>query len=157
MRVNIIDPMYLTDNHLIAEYREMKMVTAYYLRSSKTKTGIDKSRISPKYTLNQGHAYMWFNKMNYIRSRFYDIVKEMKSRGFATNFDKLNFTNIPTDAFGDYTVTQEDVRINLDRILIRLEKQPHWYKYNKSQVQDWVSFYETLYNEGKLVHNLNKI
>ena len=54
MRVNIIDPIYLTDNHLIAEYREMKMVTAYYLRSSKTKTGIDKSRISPKYTLNQG-------------------------------------------------------------------------------------------------------
>ena len=150
MRINIINPTYLTDNHLIAEYREMKMITAYYLKSAKK--GIDKSKISNVYTLNAGHAYMWYNKMLYIHRRFYDIVHEMKKRGFATNFDKINFNNIPEDTFNDYTVTQEDVRINLDRILIRLEKQPHWYKYYGKNIQDWKTFYEDLYNSRKLIH-----
>lgn len=152
MRINCIDPKYLTDNHLIAEYREMKMITYYYVKSTQTKSGIDTSRISAKYTLNTGHAYMWFNKMGYVKRRFEDILTEMRVRGYATNFDTLNFTDIPESAFGDYTVTQEDVKINLDRILLRISKQPLWYKFNGKTIMDWNSFYMDLYEKGLLIH-----
>lgn len=151
MRINIINPKYLTDNHLIAEYRETKMSTYYYSRSSKTKNGIDPNRISKRYTLNSGHAYMWFDKFGYIDKRFKAILKEMETRGFQTNFRELNYTDIPETAFGDFVPDQNDIRINLDRILIRVADKPQWYKYNGETIPDWDSWYEELYREGKLL------
>lgn len=150
MRINIISPKYLTDNHLIAEYREMKMITYYYVRSSQTKEGIDRSRISKKFTLNKGHAYMWYDKFGYVEKRFEAICQEMRDRGFKCDYDKLNYTNIPKEAFGDFLPTREDKRINLDRILIRIAKQPNWYKYYGEWISDWNSFYENLFKEEKL-------
>lgn len=151
MRINVINPKYLTDNHLIAEYRETKMVTYYYVKSSNTKNGIDPARINPRYTLSTGHAYMWFNKLGYVDKRFKSIVQEMKNRGFQTNFDKLDYSNIPETAFGDFTPDQNDIRVNLDRVIERIYKQPHWYKFYGVNIPDWREFYETLYLEGKLL------
>lgn len=150
MRINVIHPKYLTDQHLIAEYREMKMSTYNYIRSKRSKLGIDKSRISQKYTLNEGHGYMWYDKFGYINERFNTIVQEMKGRGYQTNFDKLNFSGVDAEAFGDFHPTQEDKRINLDRILERLAIQPSWYTYYKRHINNWNLFYETLFNEEKL-------
>ena len=135
---------------MIAEYRETKMATAYYVKSSRTKTGIDKSRISKRYTLNKGHGYMWYDKMNFLKKRFDSLVEEMRDRGFQTNFTELNFTNIPEEAFGDFEPNQEDKKINLDRILIRIAKQPLWYKYRGKNIKDWNSFYLDLFKEEKL-------
>ena len=151
MRINVINPKYLTDQHLIAEYREMKMITYYYVKSSKVEGGIDKTRISPTYTLSTGHAYMWYDKMGYIDSRFKSICTEMRERGFQCVFDALNFSNVPKEAFGQYTPTQEDIRINLDRVLIRLAKQPWWYKYRGKEIKNWNKFYEELYIKKSLL------
>jgi len=151
MRINVINPKYLTDNHLIAEYRETKMSTYYYGRSSKSKNGIDPTKISERYTLNKGHAYMWFDKFGYIDKRFKAICKEMTNRGFQTNFTELDYTNIPQEAFGGFEPTQDDIRINLDRVLIRIADKPQWYKYEGKTNEDWNSWYETLFQEGKLL------
>jgi len=150
MRINIINPKYLTDNHLIAEYRETKMSTYNYVRSKNSKNGIDKSRISERYTLNKGHAYMWYNKFGYISKRFNALVEEMRNRGFQTNFIELNFNGIDSDAFGDFTPNQTDIRINLERVLERISLQPEWYKYYGKNIEDWNSFYEDLFNKEKL-------
>lgn len=150
MRINIINPKYLTDNHLIAEYRETKMSTYYYVRSKSSKNGIDKSKISERYTLNKGHGYMWFNKFGFIDKRFNSICLEMRERGFKTNFTVLNFEGIESEVFGDFIPTQEDKRINLDRILIRIAKQPNWYKFRGESISDWNSFYEDLFKKEKL-------
>jgi deoxyribonuclease (pyrimidine dimer) len=150
MRINIINPKYLTDNHLVAEYRETKMSTYNYVRSKNSKKGIDKSRISDRYTLGEGHGYMWYNKFGYINERFNALVDEMRNRGFQTNFTELNFSGIDSDAFGDFHPTQEDKRINLDRILERISRQPEWYKYYGKNIKDWNSFYEELFQQEKL-------
>jgi deoxyribonuclease (pyrimidine dimer) len=151
MRINVINPKYLTDNHLIAEYRETKMITYYYIKSANTKTGIDPKRISERYTLNKGHGYMWYNKFGYIDKRFKAIIIEMRNRGFKTNFDKLDYSGIPKEAFGDFIPDQNDIRINLDRILIRIAKQPRWYKFYGKDIDNWDLFYEDLYKKEKLL------
>jgi deoxyribonuclease (pyrimidine dimer) len=151
MRINVVNPKYLTDNHLIAEYREIKMITYYYVKSNNTAGGIDKSRISERYTLNKGHGYMWYDKFNYVDSRFKKLCEEMRNRGFACNYDTLNYNGIPEEAFGDFIPIQEDIRINLDRIKIRIAKQPHWYKYYGERISDWNGFYEELFKEGDLL------
>tara|TARA_R110002020_G_scaffold200057_3_gene402117 strand:+ start:141 stop:596 length:456 start_codon:yes stop_codon:yes gene_type:complete len=151
MRINVINPEFLTDQHLVAEYREMKMITYYYVKSSHTVNGIDKSRISERYTLNKGHAYMWYNKFGYIEKRFQSICTEMRNRGFKCDYDKLDYRGIPEEAFGDFEPTQEDIRINLDRVLVRLSKQPRWYKFLGCPVKDWKSFYNELFLKKKLL------
>lgn len=155
MRINVINPKYLTDQHLIAEYRETKMITYYYNVSKNKKGGIDKSKINERYTLSKGHAFMWYDKMGYVAMRFEDICREMRERGFKCDYDKLDFTGIDEEAFGNFIPTQEDIRVNLDRVLIRLAKQPMWYKFHKKNIQDWNSFYEDLYSQNKLLTKYN--
>ena len=50
-RINIVEPSELTDQHLIAEYREIFMVGSSLQRSLKSKNWNPKS-IPKKYTLN---------------------------------------------------------------------------------------------------------
>jgi deoxyribonuclease (pyrimidine dimer) len=150
MRINIINPRYLTDQHLVAEYRETKMITYYYVKSSEKTGGIDKSKISERYTLNTGHAYMWYDKFGYIEKRFKAICREMRRRSFRCDYDKLNYTGIPRSAFGDFVPTEEDIEVNLSRIIDRLYKQPDWYKFEGKKVDNWYSFYQDLLEKGKL-------
>lgn len=150
MRVNILNPKYLSDQHLIAEYREMKMATYYYVRSKNSKVGIIKSKISERYTLNEGHAYMWYNKMAYIKKRFNALCEEMRFRNFKCDYTELNFSDIDKEAFGDFEPTKEDIKINLERVLVRIAKQPKFYKYRSEEVKDWNAFYHKLYNSNLL-------
>ena len=46
MRVNVIHPKYLADQHLVAEYREIKMGPKALSKSLYSKNGVDKNRIS---------------------------------------------------------------------------------------------------------------
>lgn len=151
MRINVISTVYLTDQHLVAEYREMKMITYYYVKSAATKTGIDKSKISERYVLSQGHAYMWYDKFGYIEKRFQAICDEMRYRGFKCDYDKLDYTGIPKSAFGNFVPTQADVKVNLDRVLIRLAKQPGWYKFLGHRVSNWNKFYLDAFERGDLL------
>ena len=47
-RINIIPPSELTDQHLIAEYREIFMVPASLRRTLKSKVGFKKNKINNK-------------------------------------------------------------------------------------------------------------
>lgn len=66
MRINIIPVSLLTDAHLRAEYREILMVPHYFFKSLNSKSSIDWAKVSDSYTLNKGHAYMWYNKFIFI-------------------------------------------------------------------------------------------
>ena len=56
-RINLINPEELTDQHLIAEYREIFMVGGSLKRTLKSKNGYQESRVPKQYTLNKGHVY----------------------------------------------------------------------------------------------------
>ena len=45
-RINIVHPSELTDQHLIAEYREITMVPAALKRTLNSKIGFQKNKIS---------------------------------------------------------------------------------------------------------------
>lgn len=65
MRVNVIHPKYLADQHLVAEYREIKMGPKALSKSLYSKNGVDKKRVSKEYTLNTGHTYFFMIKINF--------------------------------------------------------------------------------------------
>lgn len=150
MRVNIINPKYLSDQQLIHEYRSIKMSTAHYEKSSNTKKGIEKSRISERYVLDKGHAYMWYNKFGYIEKRLQLLCSEMDNRKFNCNYRILNYRNIPKEAFRDFEPNEVDRILNVERLMRGISKKPNWYTWNGEKVEDWQEFYDVLLKEGLL-------
>ena len=81
-RINLISPKELSDQHLIAEYREIFMVGSALQRSLKSPNWKNtKNSLPTQFTLNKGHVKFFYNKGKYLHERYLKIVDEMKSRG----------------------------------------------------------------------------
>ena len=79
-RINLVPPIELTDQHLIAEYREIFMVAGSLRRTLLSKNGYDESKVSKKYTLNKGHVYFFYNKGKYLHKRYLDLIINESSK-----------------------------------------------------------------------------
>lgn len=128
-RINIIPPVELTDQHLVAEYREIFMVPAALRRSLRSKNGFDKKRIPSRYTLNTGHVMFFYDKITYLKKRYTDLINEMKDRGMNPDPDRtFPDHDIPEQFFNDWIPEPTDFDIIRERINIRISERPGWYK-----------------------------
>ena len=75
VRINLIKPRFLSDQHLIAEYDEILMLIAYIKKYSKT--NLDK--IPNNYSLGKGHILFFKNKVLYLKNRHEKLKKEMNT------------------------------------------------------------------------------
>mgnify|MGYP003632129297 FL=1 len=131
-RINIIPPSELTDQHLIAEYREITMVPASLRRTLASKRGIDITRISKQYTLNTGHVYFFYDKGLYLNNRYDELVSEMIDRGFNPDSNrKFPKEVFPAELYNDWSPSLEEQKIVRQRIAIRIAAKPEWYRYTK--------------------------
>lgn len=79
VRINLINPVKLADQHLIAEYDEILMLVAYIKKYPKIEN------IPKNYCLGKGHMTFFKNKMTYLKKRHEELKIEMKKRGFQIN------------------------------------------------------------------------
>ena len=128
-RINIIHPSELTDQHLIAEYREIFMVGSALQRSLKSKNWDVKS-IPNKFTLNTGHVKFFYDKGKYLDIRYSQIISEMKRRGFNCDpnrsFPREIF--IENKLYNHWSPTLEDYKIIEQRIQDKINQKPNWYR-----------------------------
>lgn len=132
MRINVLHPSLLTDQHLIAEYREIKMLPKAFLRSYKSKNGL--GVFGGDYRLNSGHGKSLYDKFLYIEKRFNSLIQEMRFRNFTTNFTEISLNDIPKEFKNDYIPTQDAIRINSERIIQRVKEKPSFYKYHGKRI-----------------------
>ncbi len=132
-RINIISPDELTDQHLIAEYREITMVPGSLRRTLVSKTGYTEGKVPKKYTLNAGHVYFFYNKGKYLYNRYQELISEMKDRGFTPDPDRKFPVNIFKDngLYNDWMPTLEDYKIIRQRIQEKIDMKPDWYRKTK--------------------------
>lgn len=143
MRVNVLDVKYLSDQHLVAEYREVKMGPPLLSRILKSKKGLDKSKIPNHYKLGKGHSYFFLDKNLFLKKRLVEITKEMKRRGIKTEStkfikdkNKLDKGVFIKEYWKDYIPDNTALKINLDRIEERISsKKPGWYKFWKKPIR----------------------
>lgn len=132
-RINLIDPSLLTDQHLMAEYRELPMVHAALRRSLKTLSAESiLKRIPSEYTLNKGHVLFHYDKGYFLKRRYELLQAELRKREF--NIDENRGPGlIETDErfMRDYVPTKEAISINVERIKQRIMLKPSWYRYNR--------------------------
>lgn len=132
-RINLIDPSLLTDQHLFAEFREIKMVPKSLTRSLRTKSINEIYRSIPaQFTLNAGHVKFFFDKGAYLRDRYEQIKTELRRRG--VNFDEASVfdpdeTMLADPWNGCYNPSNRDIDIIQSRIKERIMEKPTWYRF----------------------------
>jgi len=131
-RINTIDPKHLTDQHLMAEYRELPMVNAALNRSLSSKRGVDHTSIPKAYTLNTGHVRFFYNKGSWLHDRYNLLISHLRDRGYDINPESRV---VKWDHFrynGLYNQWKPDAAahsINLERLVERLNAKVTWYRY----------------------------
>lgn len=122
VRINIIEPWKLSDQHLIAEYLEILMLLGH------VRVHGVKSEIPSEYKLGTGHITFFKNKLKYLKERHEEIKKEMRKRGFATK------VNISLDEFdkkyhNHWKPGKRDFEIIKKRLIWKIGKKPNYYRY----------------------------
>ena len=128
-RINIIAVSELTDQHLIAEYREITMIPAALTRTLNSKSGFIKKKIPDRFTLNTGHVYFFYDKGLYLYNRYDNIVEEMILRGFNPDLKRIFPKDIfPFELFNDWIPTIKEQEIVRSRIKEKIAMKPSWYR-----------------------------
>ena len=67
MRVNVgINPKYLTNEHLLAEYHEIQMLASTLKNLYIKNSGSSKKPIPLKFCLGEGHFYFFYSELHLI-------------------------------------------------------------------------------------------
>ena len=122
VRVNLINPKHLADQHLIGEYNEILMLLGYVRKYP------NPEKIPEKYCLGKGHIKFFKNKLKYLILRHELIKKEMKKRNFETNVT-INLSGFPKNLIQDWIPSKNDFKIIKERIIWKLNKKPDYYRY----------------------------
>ena len=134
-RINLVPISELADQHLVAEYREIFMVGSSLQRSLKSPNWCKTKNSLPKeFTLNKGHVKFFYNKGKYLYNRYLDLVEEMKSRGMSPDPDRIfKREQWPDDLFQDWSPTDRDLLIIRERIKVRIQQKPNWYRWSQNE------------------------
>lgn len=135
-RINVVPVEELSDQHLIAEYRELP-------RCLKQK--IDVSNAPDVYCLGAGHM-KWARKHPvFLLKRYGKLCKEMKYRGFKVNFTQpalvymtVYWCGCPSWLYNDYEPTNLDIVINRLRIVEKYKMKPNWYRWTNRNKPEWL-------------------
>jgi deoxyribonuclease (pyrimidine dimer) len=131
-RINLVNPRELSDQHLVAEYREIFMVGSSLQRSIKSKNWVKtKNNIPDEFTLNKGHVTFFYNKGMYLDKRYSLLVKEMKRRGMNPDPKrKFKKSQWPKYLYNDWKPKNKDLKIIRKRIEEKINLKPDWYRYS---------------------------
>lgn len=132
-RINLIPASELMDQHLFAEFREIKMVPKALRRSLAAWCKPDMLvRIPKEYVLGPGHVTFFYNKGKYLEQRYAEIKEELLKRGFFFNTESpLDPDNMfkDKDFYKEYEPTDKALAIIRTRIAEEIALKPQWYRY----------------------------
>ncbi|MFA6461576.1 MAG: pyrimidine dimer DNA glycosylase/endonuclease V [Candidatus Woesearchaeota archaeon] len=124
VRINLISPKKLADQHLIAEYDEILMLLGYVRKYPK----LELEKISKNYVLGKGHILFFKNKLKYLQKRHELIRKEMKRRGFETN-KRVVLSEFSRELRRDWRPSIKDYGGIKERLRWKIKNKPNYYRY----------------------------
>lgn len=131
-RINSAIPVHrLTDEHLLAEHREIKRLPYCLKKSIEVGTIND---VPDKFTLGKGHVKFFLDKQWFLLSRYYSIFFELKRRGFNSTDFSYNWNDLTNGKYWNwYEPTTEEAILLKERISDRImnSKKKCWHYYKK--------------------------
>jgi deoxyribonuclease (pyrimidine dimer) len=125
-RINLVKPIDLADQHLLAEYRELPRVFTYV-----KKYGIPND-IPDKFKFGKGFLKFFTNKLNFLIQRYNQIVIELEKRGYSIQYKELKpycYGLAKRKEQIEYTPSKEEIELSLERINEKLNMKPNFYSY----------------------------
>ena len=122
-RVNVVRVEELSDQHLLAEYRELPRII---------KQHFDIESAPIKYCLGKGHIKWAKLHSAYIILRHNLICREMKFRGFTVNYPTKDLMDI-WDGGHMYFPSINDIKLNQQRLIEKYKSKPKWYKWTNRE------------------------
>ena len=117
-RINVgIPPAELTNQHLIAEHREIKRIPNCVAKGKYNMDGIPE-----RFKLGKGHVKFFYNKLLHLKKRYIRLYEECIKRGFNVQNYIGAWDNVPEELMNDYNVKANDIRIIRERINEKLNK-----------------------------------
>ena len=110
-RINLIHPRSLTDQHLIAEYREIVRL----------KRPIDAGwtgELPNGYVLGAGHVRFFYDKEGWLWDRFESLKHAMEMRAYA-----VNLPNVFSKYECSWEPSRDEIMLNVERIVERVMSQ----------------------------------
>jgi deoxyribonuclease (pyrimidine dimer) len=124
-RINLVPVIELSDQHLLAEYRELPRMFSF---AKKTIKGIED--IPKSFTLGKGHMSFFLNKPNYLEDRHKQLKSELLSRGInLTPFPKFKMYRDKKFPVIHWTPTIKEISISRKRIKEKLNQKPEFYRW----------------------------
>ena len=122
VRINLIDPALLADQHLVAEYDEILMLLGHV-----RKCAMDKD-VPISYCLGKGHIKFFKDKLGYLKKRHERLKKEMRKRGFKP-VREIDLSEFDPGLRNDWRPSRKDIDIIKRRISEKIRKKPGFYRY----------------------------
>jgi deoxyribonuclease (pyrimidine dimer) len=133
-RVNLVPVSELANQHVMAEWRELKMIPKALARSLKTQSREKILKKIPKeFTLNTGHVMFFYDKGEYLRRRYEELTEELINRGYNINRDaKFDPDDVMFDPQwnGDYKPDERALTIIRERIAEKIAMKPEFYRWS---------------------------
>lgn len=116
----------LTDEHLLAEHREIKRITDNFIKRKNSKQGLN--NLPTKFTLGTGHVLFFIDKGGFTLNRYKQLYDECVDRGFNVT-DYSNNWSIYGSNLKDYVPTDEEHSLLVERISERImnNTKPNWH------------------------------
>lgn len=137
-RINCgISPIELTDQHLLAEIRELPRPVSRIVKNNGL---VNLKNIPSEFKLGTGHESFFYDKVEYLHNRYLALLDEYKNR-FNKEFDGdkkpyalANFKAVKDSCsklYNNYTETTKDRKKLIERITERItesSQKPRWYR-----------------------------
>ena len=134
-RINVIPTYELSDQWLLAEYRELS-------RCIKQNINIKNAPIN--YCLGKGYMKWARCHITFLLARYKEICNEMTYRGFNVNYPYKNLVNwtykfVDHLLFHEYTPTASDLSINRNRLIDKYKLKPEFYRWTKRDKPKYIT------------------
>ena len=123
----------LSDEHLLAEHREIKRLPSYLRKAIQCKSI---NNIPNQFTLGIGHVKFFLDKQKFIYNRYKEIYQELLNRGFNIEDYSMNWDELKdTELWNNYAPTSEERNLLVERISTRIrESNKEWFHYCKKKI-----------------------
>lgn len=146
-RINCIPVSLLTDQQLKGEYNEIPRMSSYLKKSYATGKPL---AIPLFYKMSTGHIKFFYDKGQFLKLRFAELKKEMRSRGYNADANWSLSIFEYYGLMGDWEPDIDAITVNVERICERIDeieiptyyRQPISHEKAKQMLWDYVKNYE---------------
>lgn len=128
-RINLLSVKDLSNQHLIAEWRELPRIFTL------VKTKLNKNQeIKPweKYKMWTGHVKFFYDKLLFLQKRHKELTQELLYRKFnISNKNEISLDEFPKYLCNDYKPSDDDIEVSKTRIEQKINQKPDFYVFRK--------------------------